>query len=96
MQNTLEEVNLYIQFFSHSLTIMNIVFNDKSSQTFSGRGITQFQIREITIREISATTFLPPDEIDEDSGFGEATHEEIAEFFNFFNGNDSYFLFLYV
>lgn len=58
---------------------------NKTTQTVS-RSITQFQIREITIREISATVQSTPDVVDEDSGFGEATHEEIAEFLNFFGG----------
>ncbi|XP_065356046.1 uncharacterized protein LOC135950431 [Calliphora vicina] len=61
----------------------------ESSQTVS-RSITQFQIREITIREISATIQCTPDVVDEDSGFGEATHEEIAEFLNFFGENSSF------
>ncbi|XP_046812361.1 uncharacterized protein LOC111680773 [Lucilia cuprina] len=60
---------------------------EQSSQTVS-RSTTQLQIREITIREISATTTHSIDEaLDEDSGFGEATHDEIAEFLNLFNDN---------
>ncbi|XP_037823421.1 uncharacterized protein LOC119611797 isoform X2 [Lucilia sericata] len=62
---------------------------EQSSETVS-RSITQLQIREITIREISATTTHSLNEaVDEDSGFGEATHEEIAEFLNLFNDNSS-------
>ncbi|KAM7353166.1 crossover suppressor on 2 of Manheim [Cochliomyia hominivorax] len=54
----------------------------ESTQTLAC-SITQLQIREITIREINTTTFHSNDALDEDSGFGEATHEEITDFFNF-------------
>lgn len=55
----------------------------------TSRSVTQLQIREITIREINATTFTTNDVAEEDSGFGEATHEEIVQFLNFMDGKTS-------
>lgn len=70
-----------------SFNNFNFIWHLKIIKVVStSRSVTQFQIREITIREISATTVTTNDIAEEDSGFGEATHEEIAQFLNFMKG----------
>ncbi|TMW47825.1 hypothetical protein DOY81_007098 [Sarcophaga bullata] len=55
----------------------------------TSHSVTQLQIREITIREITATTFTTNDIAEENSGFGEATNEEIVQFLNFMEDDTS-------
>ncbi|XP_019892522.1 uncharacterized protein LOC105261847 isoform X2 [Musca domestica] len=49
---------------------------------------TQFQIREITIREITTTYGIP--ELDDDCGFGNATNEDIIDFLNYSGQQKNY------
>lgn len=65
----------YVLFFK----LTNVISNTRCSAR-------QLQIREITISEITTTIFPNNDFLEEDSGFGEATHEEIVQFLNFMEG----------
>ncbi|XP_013104132.2 uncharacterized protein LOC106084766 [Stomoxys calcitrans] len=67
-----------------TLTLETEVENEQNKKSSAKKSTklrsTKFQIREITIRELNATYEFP--ELDDECGFGNATNDEILQFFS--------------